>query len=156
MARRRRRSRGRRRNPGMALAIPARELVPTALYAIGGGVVTRSVPQMLLKEKNEGPMGYAANAATALAVSWLAERFIGANAGKGALIGGAVALGGRLVEDFFGKKFVEFGQFGIGADPGYDLGAIDSASFPLPAGGQVYALPAPAAVPGNGNSKFAA
>ena len=60
------------------------------------------IPQLLLKDSNTGIFGYGANALTAVALSWAAERFVSSNAGKGVLIGGAVMLGGRLISDFFG------------------------------------------------------
>jgi hypothetical protein len=140
-----RKRRGRRRfgrNP--ALAIPSRELVITAGWAIAGGVGARSIPELLLKEGNRGVMGYVANAVAAAVLSWAGGRFISPNAGKGLLIGGAVGLGGRLVEDFFGKKLVEFTAIGMGSDPGYNLGAYDAVNFPLPY--SPAALPSPAAV----------
>jgi hypothetical protein len=129
----------RRRNQGLAVA--ARELVPTALWAIAGGVATRAIPQLLLKDSNTGIMGYGANALTAVALSWAAERFAGANAAKGILIGGAVMLGGRLVSDFFGKTLVSFGDVfgttgtsGLGAagDPSFDLGVYTPGEFVVP------------------------
>lgn len=150
----RRRKRGRRRfgrNP--SLAIPSRELVVTAAWAIGGGVGARTIPELLLKEGNRGVMGYVANAVAAVALSWLGGRFISPNAGRGLLIGGAVGLGGRLVEDFFGKKLVEFSAIGMGSDPGYNLGAYDAVNFPLPY--SPAALPAvAAAAAANANGGF--
>jgi len=128
----------RRRNP---LALGGRELVPTALWAIAGGVATRAIPQLLLKDSNTGIMGYGANALTAVALSWAAERFAGPNAGKGILIGGAVMLGGRLISDFFGKSLVSFGDVfgttgtsGMGAhgDPSFDLGLYTPGEFVVP------------------------
>lgn len=130
--------RRRRRNP---LALGGRELIPTALWAIAGGVATRAIPQLLLKDSNTGIFGYGANALTAVALSFAAERFISSNAGKGVLIGGAVMLGGRLISDFFGKSLVSFGDVfgttgtsGMGAhgDPSFDLGLYTPAEFVVP------------------------
>lgn len=128
----------RRRNP---LSLGGRELIPTALWAIAGGVATRAIPQLLLKDSNTGIFGYGANALTAVALSWAAERFVSPNAGKGVLIGGAVMLGGRLISDFFGKSLVSFGDVfgttgtsGLGAagDPSFDLGIYTPGEFVVP------------------------
>jgi len=128
----------RRRNP---LSLGGRELIPTALWAIAGGVATRAIPQLLLKESNTGIFGYGANALTAVSLSWLAERFVSPNAGKGVLIGGAVMLGGRLISDFFGKSLVSFGDVlgttgtsGLGAagDPSFELGIYTPGEFVVP------------------------
>ncbi|MCI0402697.1 MAG: hypothetical protein L0212_04145 [Acidobacteria bacterium] len=148
MKRRRRRSRGRRRNStfsnrhrhyGMNPRHRRRrrrnpiggrigELGKTALWAIGGGIWTRSLPQMLLKEKNVGVFGYLANAAAAGIGSALATRFAGAPAGNGVLIGGAVMIAGRAFEEFVGKKVVEFtgvpGLLGQYGDTKYDLSGV--------------------------------
>ncbi len=130
--------RRRRRNP---LSLGGRELIPTALWAIAGGVATRAIPQLLLKDSNTGIFGYGANALAAVSLSWLAERFVSPNAGKGVLIGGAVMLGGRLIADFFGKSLVSFGDVfgttgtaGMGAhgDPSFDLGLYTPGEFVVP------------------------
>lgn len=130
--------RRRRSNP---LSLGGRELIPTALWAIAGGVATRAIPQLLLKDSNTGIFGYGANALTAVALSWAAERFVSPNAGKGVLIGGAVMLGGRLIADLFGKTLVSFGDVfgstgtsGLGAhgDPSFDLGLYTPGEFVVP------------------------
>lgn len=131
----------RRRRGSNPLSLGGRELIPTALWAIAGGVATRAIPQLLLKDSNTGIFGYGANALTAVALSWAAERFVSPNAGKGVLIGGAVMLGGRLISDFFGKSLVSFGDVfgttgtsGLGAagDPGFDLGIYTPGEFVVP------------------------
>src|SRR5882672_210834 len=131
----------RRRRSSNPLALGGRELVPTALWAIAGGVATRAIPQLLLKDSNTGIFGYGANALTAVALSWAAERFVGRNAAVGVLVGGAVMLGGRLIADFFGKSLVSFGDVfgttgtaGMGAhgDPSFDLGLYTPNEFVVP------------------------
>jgi hypothetical protein len=130
--------RRRRRNP---LAISGRELIPTALWAIAGGVATRAIPQLILSDSNTGIFGYGANALTAVVLSYGAEKFISPNAAKGILLGGAVMLGGRLISDFFGKSLVSFGDVfgttgtsGLGAhgDPAFDLGLYTPGEFVVP------------------------
>lgn len=130
--------RRRHRNP---FGISGREVVGTALWAIAGGVATRAIPQLLLKDGNTGIMGYGANALTAGVLAFAADRFIGGSAGKGVLLGGLVMLGGRIIADFFGKTLVSFGDVfgttgtsGLGAhgDPSFDLGLYVPNEFVVP------------------------
>lgn len=169
--------RRRRHNP---LGFTSREVVGLSLWAIAGGVATRAIPQLLLKDSNTGIMGYGANALTAGVLAFAADRFIGGSAGKGVLLGGAVMLGGRIIADLFGKTLVSFGDVfgttgtsGLGAhgDPSFDLGLYTpnefvvptvstgenmSVSYPFwPGGGGAPALPVatpagPVAVPSKG------
>lgn len=124
----------RRRNPRriLGMALPTSQLIPIAGWAIAGGVATRAIPQMFLREKNTGIMGYAANAVTALGLSWLLGRFAGRNAAVGTLIGGATAIGARLITDFFGPGAL---QFGMSGDLDFDLGFYLQNTFPLPTAG---------------------
>lgn len=131
----------RRRRHHNPMALAGRELVPTALWAIAGGVATRAIPQLLLKDSNTGIFGYGANAITAFVLSWAGERFVSRNAGVGLLVGGAVMLGGRMISDFFGKTLVSFGDVfgttgtsGMGAhgDPSFDLGVYTPGEFVVP------------------------
>ena len=110
----------RRRNP-LALALPVRELMPTALYAIGGGVAARAIPQLVLKDKNTGIFGYGANALTTVVLSMLLGKFVGKNASVGALLGGTVMTVGRIIAEQFGKSVVEFQSLLGAGDPSFDL-----------------------------------
>lgn len=130
--------RRRRRNP---LGFTGQEIVATSLWAIAGGVATRALPQLFLKEGNTGWMGYLANGLTAGVLAFAADRFISRNAGRGVLLGGAVMLGGRIVSDLFGKTLVSFGDVfasagtsGLGAhgDPSFDLGVYTPGEFVVP------------------------
>jgi len=130
--------RRRRHNP---LGFTSREVVGLSLWAIAGGVATRAIPQILLKDGNTGIMGYGANALTAGVLAWGADRFIGGSAGKGVLLGGMVMLGGRIIADLFGKTLVSFGDVfgttgtsGLGAhgDPSFDLGLYTPNEFVVP------------------------
>lgn len=112
-----------------------------SLWAIAGGVATRAIPQIFLKDGNTGIMGYGANALTAGVLAFAADRFIGGSAGKGVLIGGLVMLGGRVISDLFGKTLVSFGDVfgttgtsGLGAhgDPSFDLGVYAPNEFVVP------------------------
>lgn len=133
-SRRRKSKRGFRRNPAVASMLPSVSLFTDSAAAIGGGILTRAVPAMLLKEQNTGFPGYLANFATMLAASWGASKFINKRAGQMAFIGGGVMLTGRIVEDFIGQKVVEFGQLpGLSGDMKYDLsGQFVDYNFPVP------------------------
>lgn len=121
--------RHRRRNP--ALAAPLTQVLPLAGWAIVGGVATRTLPQLLLKDKNTGLYGYGANALTALGVSMALGKVIGSQAGLGSLLGGITMLAGRLIADYFGKTVVEFSSL-LGGDAAFDLGLYTQSYFPLP------------------------
>lgn len=123
--------RRRRHNP---FGISGGEIVKTAAWAIAGGVATRALPQMFLSQYNTGLMGYGMNLLTAGALSWVGDKFMGANAGRGILIGGLVMLGGRIISDYFGKDVVSFGEGLLGAygDPSFDLGLYEPNQFVVP------------------------
>jgi hypothetical protein len=130
--------RRRHRNP---LGLSGQQIAATSLWAIAGGVATRALPQIFLKDGNTGIMGYGANALTAGILAWAADRFISRNAGQGVLLGGMVMLGGRVISDLFGKTLVSFGDVfgttgtsGMGAhgDPSFDLGIYTPNEFVVP------------------------
>lgn len=130
--------RRRRHNP---LGLTGQQIMATSLWAIAGGVATRALPQIFLKDGNTGIMGYGANALTAGILAWAADRFISRNAGQGVLLGGMVMLGGRVISDLFGKTLVSFGDVfgttgtsGLGAhgDPSFDLGLYVPNEFVVP------------------------
>jgi TM2 domain-containing membrane protein YozV len=131
----------RRRRHHNPLGMSGRDIVATSAWAIAGGVATRAIPQMFLKDGNTGIMGYGANALTAGILAYGADRFFGGNAGKGVLLGGMVMLGGRIIADLFGKTLVSFGDVfgttgtsGLGAhgDPSFDLGIYVPNEFVVP------------------------
>ena len=150
------RSPRRRRNPAMLGDL--KSLVVRAGSAIAGGMTTRFLPQALLRESNTGLVGYAANLLTAAVGGSLVARFSKSkDAGDMFLVGGIVMVVGRAVEEYFGRKVVEFAQVGIplpglAADYSYDLrlmGDFINQSFPLPysslASGRPQVLPSPEA-----------
>jgi hypothetical protein len=125
---------------------------------------------MFLKDSNVGIMGYGANLLTAATGAWAVQKFTKSTvAGESFLLGGIVMLAGRLIEDWFGRKVVEFASVGIpipgmGADYAYDFrmmsGDFINQTFPLPysslpSGRHVPALPSPeaAAAAANGGGK---
>jgi hypothetical protein len=117
-------------------------MIVRSAWAIGGGVATRSLPQALLGDRNTGIMGYVANAVTAFGGGALISRLMrNPSAGEMWTIGGTVMLVGRLVEDWFGQRVVEFTSVGLPlpqlgqGDPAYDLrlmGDYINQSFPVP------------------------
>lgn len=114
------------------------QLAKDAAYAVGGGILTRALPETFLRDKNKGLVGYAANGAVAVGLSLAAGKMGGPQAQASALLGGAVMLGARIFEDYTGKKLVEFGNLpfqvpGLSGDPAYNLaGDFYQANFPVP------------------------
>lgn len=100
------------------------------LYALVGLVATRQLPQMILGPANAGVMGYLANGFTAFAVGWLANRFLGRDAGMATGIGGGVYVANRIIGDWFSPVQKYLSLSGLG-DPGA-LGDIRPGYFPLP------------------------
>lgn len=87
-----------RRNPGIGglLSKPA-ELVIGGAFALGGVVVTRQLPQIVLKEKNSGGTGYLANLITAISLAWAVSKTVGPTQGMFAGIGGGAYLVSRVL-----------------------------------------------------------
>ncbi len=100
----RRRAGHRRRNPG-ALGSTGSWLTG-GVGILGGVVVTRALPQLVLGSSNTGPMGYAANAVTAIAGGFLLNSI---GAGRKFAVpfvgGGFAALIARIISDYtpYGK-----------------------------------------------------
>jgi hypothetical protein len=90
----------RRRNPN-TFASKGIGTLKNGFWALVGLVITRQLPQMLLKEKNAGPMGYLANAGAAFAASMAITKFAGQDAGSAALIGGGLYLTNRVIQENF-------------------------------------------------------
>ena len=104
--------------------------------ALGGLVLTRQIPQWLLKEKNEGWMGYAANAAVALAAAWAAHKFAGPQDALAVGIGGSMYLANRIIQDHLSPVGSVLSLSGLG-DPmawgaGSSLNGLEDAYFPVP------------------------
>lgn len=134
-----RRFRRRSRNPFGGGAIGQTAI--KALWAIGGGIITRSLPQTILGASNTGIMGYIANAATTAVASMAAAKFFGPAASEGIIIGGAVMTVGRIVEDYLGSTLVSFAQLNmpgsgqplLSSDRRYALaGDFQNFNFPVP------------------------
>lgn len=140
---RRRRATNRRRNPSRSHRHTRRRnpnfaskgigTLKNGFWALVGLVVTRQLPQMLLKEKNTGAMGYAANVAAAFAGGFLIGKFAGADAGGAALIGGGLYTVNRVISENFSPvgKFLSLQGMGDVNALGEILSG-DRTYFPLP------------------------
>lgn len=83
----------RRRNPAIA-GYQAMDVVTIGAGAAAGAIAARGLTQMVLKDKNTGVLGYLANIAAALGLSYLTKKFINERASVGVLAGG---LGGVMI-----------------------------------------------------------
>jgi len=106
-----------------------------ALIAIASFVLTRQAPQFLLKAKNAGWMGYAANGATA-GGCYASASLMGKQEALAAGIGGAMYTVIRIITERLspvGQMFQLSGLSGLG-DPmaAGNLGAISPGYFPVP------------------------
>jgi hypothetical protein len=94
---RRRSNYRRRRNP-----LEFKNDAVLALWASVGGIATRMGVQAFLSNYNSGVQGYAANAAMAVALGWLADK-VNKTAGQGVLIGGLAATAMRMASSLIQK-----------------------------------------------------
>lgn len=101
-----RRRGNRRRNPGEVMGI-----LEQGLTAAVGGVLTRSIPGMLMSDTtNTGAAGYAANAATGVAL-YMGGKALGSERTANMLaVGSVVMIVGRVISDYFGQNLISFGQ----------------------------------------------
>jgi len=117
---------GRHRNP--ILGVSTGDLITETAAAVASGIATRVVPQMFLGANNSGLVGYAANAATALAASWAAGK-MSSRLGHAALLGGAVAIASRILSDTMGQNAL---GGGLSGDLGGEMGFYIPSDFVLP------------------------
>lgn len=108
------------------------ELLAMTGGGVANGIITRSIPQLVLGANNTGVVGYGANAASAVAGAWAIKALFGARAGTGAIIGGFTALAQRIMQDLVGQKL---GDLGLSGDLDFDLGFYIGNNFPLPTAG---------------------
>jgi hypothetical protein len=96
-----RRKNPRRRNPDFLRSIVGspKTLVIGAVSGLTAAVITRQLPQMLMKQNNTGWKGYAANVAAGLASTYAASRLAGPEAATAALIGASVILLDRILTE---------------------------------------------------------
>jgi len=100
----------------------------------GANAIPALVPQ--LAAYNQGVTGYVLTAGAGLGVSWLAKKFVGPQAGLGAMVGTGLALVLRLIKDYGANS----GSATAAAMSG-DLAYYGSDRFPYPQGdGGPYAM----------------
>jgi hypothetical protein len=125
----RRRSR-RSSNP---LGLGGKELVTSSVAALASAVATRQVPQLVLGTGNTGVEGYGANILTTGIVTWLASKFGGPAAARGALIGGSVIVLDRVLSDYVSPISSYLALSGVGDHTAYSkLGTIRQGFFAHP------------------------
>lgn len=123
----------RRTNPeGFSIRKPL-DFLKAGLFALIGLVVTRQLPQLLLKEKNTGYVGYAANGIAAGAAAWGTHKFISKPAGVAVGIGGGLYVVNRILQE----RLSPIGSFltlaGVGdAAAAPSVGRLKSAYFAFP------------------------
>jgi hypothetical protein len=151
------RRRARRSNP--LLPIPGGDFGKGLVGVVGGGLGARVIPENvpILSQYNNGLKGYFLNIAATIGLAKIAKYFLGAKAEEGALYGGALMTGSRIISDVWGKQIVQFGNVRIGNDPAFNfrrMGKYVYANPPLPVGtvypnsGPMPPLPVATAMPG--------
>lgn len=127
--------RRRKSNPGEFGAVVGspKDLVTGSVAGLASAVATRQIPQMVLGTGNTGMEGYAANILTALVSTWIAGKFGGPAAGRGALIGGSVIVLDRVVSDNVSPIASYLSLSGVGDHRAYNkLGTIRQGFFAHP------------------------
>lgn len=108
------------------------DMLKTGALAAAGMLATRQLPQIVLKSRNTGIVGYIANGIVAATSAALAQKWVGKPAGAAVAAGGALYVFVRILNDFtpLGKTL---SLSGVG-DPyaAGHLGALVPAYFPLP------------------------
>jgi len=120
--------RNRKRNPGTVLGRPM-DWIQGGAGVIAGVVGTRAIPQMLLGSSNNGPTGYAANAAAALGLGWLAHSLLKKPVITTAVIaGGFAGLLSRIIQD----KTPFGAQLSLSGLGDWGLGLYQKSNYPYP------------------------
>lgn len=135
------RHRRRRHNPILGMS------VKKIAVMTGGGVanawIAAKVPAMLLGENNSGIMGLAGTGAAALAGAWLLGKF-DADAGSGAIVGGAMVVVDRLLNEFFSVDLFSGSLSYYGSDSfPWAAGGSQGPIGPFPGGRYLQAAPVP-------------
>jgi hypothetical protein len=104
-----------------------RDVGAQLLWGTAGGVAALAAPGLIAASYNTGWTGYLLNGATAWAGSFLVSKMAGPKAGADFFVGGLVATGLRIFNNFFGSSFP------VGLSGG--MGFYIPNSFPLPTTG---------------------
>jgi hypothetical protein len=116
--------RRRRHNP---MGFNVRSIGTQLLWGTAGGVAALTVPGLVASSYNSGWTGYLLNGATAWAGSLLVGKMAGPQAGQDFFVGGLVATGLRIFNNFFGSTL----PVGLSG-----MGFYLQNNFPLPTTGQ--------------------
>jgi hypothetical protein len=92
------RRRPRRRNPLNTSTLIGRplDLVKAGVVGVLAYFIARQLPQILLKQKNTGWVGYVSNLVTALGTAAAANKMLGPTLGQAAFVGGGMYLVSRV------------------------------------------------------------
>jgi len=104
-----------------------RDVGAQLLWGTAGGVTALAAPGLIAAAYNTGWTGYALNGVTAWAGSLLVSKMAGPKAGADFFVGGLVATGLRIFNNFFGSSFP------VGLSGG--MGFYIPNNFPLPTTG---------------------
>jgi hypothetical protein len=124
-----RRHKNRRRNPMAVAGNSPSQILMLALGAGAGAVGTRGITQLVLKSKNEGPYGYAANVVAALGLGFVGAKFLGPNVGNSMLAGGLAATVQRLWDDKVSKVLPAVSSAATGAPAGTTVKGLGDVSY---------------------------
>lgn len=122
--RRQRRFHRRRRNPLGGFSV--RDLGGQLLWGTAGGVASLTLPGLVASTYNTGFTGYLLNGAAAWLGSMVIGKMAGPKAGSDFFVGGIVATGLRIFNNYFGSSF----PVGLNG-----MGFYLQNSFPLPTAG---------------------
>lgn len=110
-----------------------KELLTGGVAGLVSAVATRQIPQMVLGTANAGMEGYGANIVVTAISTWLASKFGGPTAARGALIGGSVIVLDRVLSDNVSPISSYLSLSGVGDHQAYSkLGTIRSGFFTHP------------------------
>ena len=101
-----RRRHNRRHNP--LLPVQASRIPALLIGGAAGGVGSVWIPNLLLASSDVGIFGYLLNAITAVLGAWALSALKMPDVALGWLIGGGVAVVGRIIDDYTGKQIIQF------------------------------------------------
>ena len=116
---------GRRRNPFAVAGHSAFSIVKLAAGGLGGAVGTRALTQLVMKDKNDGLTGYAANIAVALLLGFGAGKFLGTEVGTGVMVGGLASTTQRIWDEKVSKVLPAAVAAATGSQPASTKGLGD-------------------------------
>ena len=120
-------------NPNRSSMSGPLDLVKSGAVALGGLLVTRQLPQLVLGTSNTGVMGYGANLLTALIGAFLLTKFASKNTGTMFGIGGGVYTVSRVLTEQLSPVGKYFALAGMGdASAAGGMGIIADRDYAVP------------------------